>query len=142
MKLLSNLNGNRNYVSSLRAFFKRSLIMAALRSRCGHYIFILCVFFFPGLISAVADWMSTIIPHMVWPCANLGCRSETCCTRLAENTGRNKSPKIRHLATIAQLCRAISSQRRHISTIGKKLVKQQYLLQMSLQYGELRPTIG
>ena len=29
--------------------------------------------------------------------ANLGCRSETCCTRLAENTGRNISPKIRHL---------------------------------------------
>ena len=23
--------------------------------------------FFPRLISAVADWMSTIIPHMVWP---------------------------------------------------------------------------
>jgi len=26
-----------------------------------------------------------------------------CCTRLAENTGRKKSPKIRHLSTIAQL---------------------------------------
>jgi len=23
--------------------------------------------FFPRLISAVADWMSTILPHMVWP---------------------------------------------------------------------------
>jgi len=22
--------------------------------------------FFPRLISAVADWMSTILPHMVW----------------------------------------------------------------------------
>jgi len=41
------------------------LITAALRSRYGHYIFILCVFFFPSLISAVADWMSTITPHMV-----------------------------------------------------------------------------
>jgi len=30
--------------------------------------------------------------------------------------------KIRHLRTIAQLCRAISSQLRHISTIGKKLL--------------------
>jgi len=38
-----------------------------------------------------------------------------------------KSPKIRHLGTIAQLCRAISSQLRHVSTTGKKLVKQQYL---------------
>jgi len=30
-----------------------------------------------------------------------------------------KSPKSRHLGTIAQLCRAISSQPRHVSTIGK-----------------------
>ena len=51
---------------------------------------------------------------------NLECRSKVCCTRLAENTRREKSPKNRHLHTIAQLCRAISSQLRHISTIGKK----------------------
>ena len=51
-----------------------------------------------------------------------------------------KSPKSRHLCTIVQLCRAISSQLRHVSTIGKKLDKQQYLLQMSPQYGELLPT--
>jgi len=44
------------------------------------------------------------------------------CTRLAENTGRKKSPKIRHLGTITQLCLAISSQLRHLSTIGKKLL--------------------
>jgi len=50
--------------------------------------------------------------------------------------------KNRHLGTIAQLCRAISSQLRHVSTIGKKLVKQQYLPHMSLQYGELWPTSG
>jgi len=46
------------------------LVMAALRSRCGHYIFIswflLLSFFFPRLISAVADWMSAILPDMVW----------------------------------------------------------------------------
>jgi len=24
-------------------------------------------FFIPRLISAAADWMSTILPHMVWP---------------------------------------------------------------------------
>jgi len=35
--------------------------------------------------------------------------------------------KNRQLGTIAQLCRAISSQLRHISTIGKKIVKHQYL---------------
>ena len=51
------------------------LVMAALRSRCGHYIFALWFlsifyllsFFVPRLISAAADWMSTILPHMVWP---------------------------------------------------------------------------
>jgi len=64
------------------------------------------------------------------------------CTRLAENRGRKKVAKNRHLGTIAQLCRAISSQLRHVSTIGKKLIEQQYVLQMSPQYGELRPTSG
>ena len=33
--------------------------------------------------------------------ANLRCRSETCCMRLAENTRRKKSSKNRHLGTIA-----------------------------------------
>jgi len=51
------------------------LVMAALRSRCGHYIFALWFlllsssffffFYFPRLISTVADWMSTILLHMV-----------------------------------------------------------------------------
>jgi len=50
-----------------------------------------------------------------------------CCSRLAANTGRKKVAKNRHLGTIAQLQRAISSQLRHVSTIGKKLVKQQNL---------------
>jgi len=45
-----------------------------------------------------------------------------CCTRLAGNARPKKLPKIRHLGTIAQLCRAISSQLRHVSTIGKKLL--------------------
>ena len=58
------------------------------------------------------------------------------------NTGRKKLPKICHLGTITQLCRAVSLQLRRASTIRKKLVKQQYLLHMSLQYGELQPTNG
>ena len=36
------------------------LCMAALCNRAGHI-------FFPRLISAVGEWMSTILPHMVWP---------------------------------------------------------------------------
>jgi len=86
------------------------------------------------------------ILHNVWlsrgPSANLECRSEMCCTWLAENTGRKNDAKNRHLGTILQFYRAISSQLRHVSTIGKKLVKQQYLLHTWPQYGELRPTSG
>jgi len=74
--------------------------------------------------------------------ANLECRSEMCCTWLAENTGRENDAKNRHLGTIPQFCRAISSQLRHVSTIGKKLVKQQYLLHTWPHYGEFRPTSG
>jgi len=44
------------------------------------------------------------------------------CARIAENTWRKKSPKICHLGTIAQICRTVSSQLRHVSTIRKKLL--------------------
>jgi len=117
------------------------LVLAALCSRCGHYIFALwflsSIFLFPRLISAAADWMSTILDTWCGPSANLECMSETYCVRLAGNAEHKKSPKTHHLGTIAQLFPAISLQLRHISTIRKKLVKQQYLLHMSPQYGEL-----
>jgi len=75
------------------------LIMATLWNRAGHYIFAWC-----------------------GPGANLECRSEVCCTRLTRNAGPKKLPKIRHLGTIAELCRAVSSQLRHVLTIRKKLL--------------------
>jgi len=56
------------------------------------------------------------------PCANLECRFEMCCMHLAGNTGPKIAKKIRHLGIIAQFCQAISSQLRHVSTIGKKLI--------------------
>jgi len=56
--------------------------------------------FFPRLISAVADWMSTILLHMVCLSANLECRSEMCCMWLAGNTGRKKSPSAHHGTTL------------------------------------------
>jgi len=68
-------------------FYKVALLMATLRSRCGHYIFVLFLSSF----------------FLVF------------C----------------HLGSIAQLCQAVSSQLRHVSTIRKNLVKQQYLLHMS-----------
>ena len=94
--------------------------MAALCNRAGHYIFalwflLLSSSFFTHLLSSVAGWMSTILVHMVWPySANLECRSEMCCTRLAENAGPKKSPKIRGLGTSAQLSPAVSLQPRHV----------------------------
>jgi len=49
----------------------------AMHSIRWHYVFVLwflsSFFFFlllsfsPGLISAVGDWMSTVLPHMMWP---------------------------------------------------------------------------
>ena len=45
-----------------------------------------------------------------------------CRMRLAENTGPKKSPKIRHLGAIAHICRAVSLQLRHVSTIEKKIL--------------------
>ena len=49
-----------------------------------------------------------------------------------------KSP----LGTIPQLCRAISSQLRHVSTIGKNVLSSNISSTCSPQYRELRPTSG
>jgi len=80
---------------------RTGLIMLALWNRVDHYIFAL--------------WFLLI---SFFSSPNLSRR----CTRLAENTGHKKVAKNRHLGTIAQLCRAISSQLRHVSTIGKNLL--------------------
>jgi len=59
-----------------RLDFKVVLIVAAVWNRAGHCILACCFFllssfflssFFPRLMSAAADWMSTILVHMVWP---------------------------------------------------------------------------
>jgi len=57
------------------------ILKAIIFLSCGFYV--LSFFLFPYLISAVADWMSTILLHVVRPSANLECRSEMCCMRLA-----------------------------------------------------------
>jgi len=56
-----------------------------------------------------------------------------------------KSRQKRHLGTIAQLCQAIYSQIRHVSTIGKKPLKQQCVLHTShnmVNFGPLAAEIG
>ena len=126
-------------ISSISFFV---LFMVALWHRTDHYIFILwfllsfCLsffFFFPRLISAVADWMSTILPHMVWPSVNLECRSEMWCARLAGNAGPKKSPSGHHRTTVGLYIFATNARIDN----RKKLVKHQYLLHMSSQYGNL-----
>jgi len=72
---------------------------------------------------------------------NLECRSEMCCTRLAGNTGCKNYAKNRHLCTCTTLSGYIFETKACIDSC-KKLVKQQYLLQTSPQYGELQPTNG
>jgi len=59
--------------------------------------------------------------------------------RTASGSLEIQDAKIRHLGTITQLCWAISSQLRQVSTIRKKILKQQYLPHVSPQYGELGP---
>jgi len=75
---------DRTFYGSLKAHYNTEcdkwmtmnpghLIMVALCNRADHYIFVrdfyLSFFFlfFPRLISAAIGWMSTILPHMVWP---------------------------------------------------------------------------
>jgi len=70
--------------------------------------------------------------------ANLECLSEMCCTRLAGNTRCKKSPSAHHRTTLSGY---IFATKARIDN-QKNLVKQQYLLHMSLQYGKFQPTSG
>ena len=105
----------------------RTFLVSLLWSPYGRTIiflpcdFYLLLFSSPNLSGRRLDVYHTAT-HGVTLVQNLRCRSETCWTRLAQNTVRKKVAKNRHLGTIAQLCRAISLQLRHISTIGKKLL--------------------
>jgi len=88
----------------------------------GHYIlplWFLLSTFFPRLFSAVAHWMSTTLPHMMWPYREF--RMQVWNVR---HTARWKyrMQKYRHLRTITECCQTVCSQLRHVSTIGKKLI--------------------
>ena len=117
---------SETWISSVVAISAVFVFMVALRNRADHYMFalwFLSSFFFPRLISAVGDWMSTILPHMGWPfSANLECMSEMCCTLLAK-----KSPFWHHRTTLSG---CIFATEPYIDN-RKKLLNQQYLLHMS-----------
>jgi len=79
--------------------------MAAVHSRCGHYIFalwfFLSLFSWPNLSRRRLDVYHTSTHGVACGLsANLGCKSETCCTRFAENTGRKKSPSEHYRTTL------------------------------------------
>jgi len=88
--------------------------------------------------------MSTILPFHT-RCrfsSDLECRSQIRCRQLAENTGHKKSPKIRHLGTIAQLYLAESLQLRHVSTIGKNLLNTNISSTRSYNMLNFRPLMA
>jgi len=105
--------------------------MAALCNRAGHYIFALwfvssSFFSSPNLSGHRLDvYHSSTHRVALVRIENAGLK---CAARSSQEI---QDAKNRHFDTIAQLCRAISSELRHISTIRKKLVKQQYLLHVS-----------
>jgi len=72
--------------------------------------------------------------------ANLGCRSEMCCTRLAGNTGRKKSPSGHHRTTLSSY---IVATKARIDNRKKKLAEQPAISPPDApQYGELWSTNG
>jgi len=123
--------------------------MATLWNRAGNYIFVLwfllSIFYLLLFFLTYSQPPQTgCLPYFhTWRglSANIECRSETCRTRLAGNTGHNKLPKIHHLGNITQLFRAISLQLTHILTIGINLLNSN-ISPTSVQYGELQPTSG
>ena len=93
-------------------------------------IFLPCGFFlsfFPRLSQRPQIGYLPYFDTSCGPSANLECRSETCCTRLAGNADPKNHQKVAiwapsHNFVGQYICRAISSQLRHVSTIGKNLL--------------------
>ena len=121
-------------------------IMAALWNRAGHYIFALwfLLSFFLFFLAQSQPSQIGFLPYFHTQCglsANLRCRFEMCCMRLTENTRRKMSPKITMWHHRTNLSDYIFATEARIDN-RKKFVKQQYVLHMSSQYGELRLTSG
>jgi len=122
--------------------------MATLRSRCGQYIFALWflsifLFFIPRLISAVGDWMPTILRHMVWPwcefrmqvwhvlhAARCKCRTQK---------GHPKSPSGHHRTTLSGY---IFATKAHIDNRKKNLLSSNVSSTCPPKFVYLRPTSG
>ena len=124
------------------------LLMVALCNRADDIYFHpdVCSFFLLFSSPNLSGWrldVSCVSYFHTW-CglsANLECRSEMCCTVHAARwkCRTQKIAKIRRLGTIAHLCRAISSQLRHISIIGKKLLSSIGISANSKDFGFEKP---
>ena len=116
----------------------RSNGQAIIFCRCGFFFFLFFLAYSQqSQISAVTDWMTIIHPHMMWPKwpqCKLECRSEMCCTRLAENTGCKKFAICAPSHNFVGLYLCNEGMQRQSE---KKLVKEQYLLHMSSHCGKL-----
>ena len=102
-------------------------------------IFLPCGFFLLLLFSSLNLSGRRLDVYHTWYglSANLECRSEMCGTRIAENAGPKKSPKIAIWAPSHNFVGLYLRNNGTYRQSEKKLVKQHYLLHTSPQYGEL-----
>jgi len=119
--------------------------MAAVWNRAGHYIFVLLfllsIFYLLFSLSYSQPLHIGCLPNFRTWCglsANLGCRSETCRTRLAGNTGRKKSSSVHHHTTLSG---CIFTTKACIDN-WKKTCWTAISPHMSSQYGELGPLVA
>ena len=117
--------------------------MAAVYNTAGHYIFVLWFlllsFFFLFSSPNQPSHIGCLPYFHTWcgPSANLECRSDVGCTWLAEMQDAKKiaknSPSGHHHTNLSDY---IFPSKARIDN-RKKLIKQQYRLHMSSEYGEL-----
>jgi len=96
---------------------------------CGYFL----LSFFPRLFSAVGNWMSTILPHMMWPYCEFRMQVLNV-LHTAHWKYRMCAPSHNFVGLYLRNKACIDNR--------KKIVKQQYLLHMCSQYGELQPISG
>jgi len=122
------------------------VMLAALHSRCRHYIlqlwFLSSPPFFLIYSQRCTDWMSIILPHMMWPYCEFRMQVWNVLHTAHWKYSTQKNAKNGHLCTIAQLCQALIFTTKACNVIRKKNLLDQYLLHMSSQYAGLSPLMA
>jgi len=104
--------------SDLMATYSLCTVMPPCIAGCGHTYFHPVSFFF-FLFSSPNFSGRRLDVTLVWFRMQVWNVLHAARWKYRTQKWRKKSPKIRHLGTIAQICRAISSHLRHVSTIRK-----------------------